>query len=164
MILVTDWPWFARRSAVIKSKVTIVAFAVVASTINLSQLQSQAAHIVITVEDSRAAALPDAEIRDSEGRLLARTSDTGTASIPCSVPCKLHVSAPGFGEKELLATSNTSVQLDLASASEHVTVAAYRAPLGDIESPVTTRLLTQTALTNSAAITLDEQIRQLPGV
>ena len=164
MILVTDWPWFVRRSAMIKSKMMIVAFALVASTVNLSQLQSQSAHIVITVEDSRAAAVPDAEIRDSEGRLLARTSDTGTALIHCSVPCEIRVFAPGFSEKQLLATGNTSVQLALASASEHVTVAAYRAPLGDLESPVTTRLLTQTALTNSAAITLDEQIRQLPGV
>ncbi len=164
MILVTDWPWFVRRSAIIKSKMTIVAFALVASTVNLSQIQSQSAQIVITVKDSRAAALPDAEIRDPEGHLLARTSDTGTASISCAVPCKIRVSAPGFNEKELLVSGNTSVQLDLASASEHITVAAYRTPLGDLESPVTTRLLTQAALTTSAAITLDEQIRQLPGV
>ncbi|MGB0065569.1 MAG: TonB-dependent receptor, partial [Terracidiphilus sp.] len=164
MILVTDWPWFIRRSPFFKSKMTIVAVALVASTVNLYQLQSQSPSITISVEDSRAAVLPDAEIRDSEGRILARTGDAGTASILCTVPCKLRVSAPGFAEKDLLATGDTSVQLALASASEHVTVAAYRTPLGDLESPVTTRLLTQTALADSAAITLDGQIRQLPGV
>ncbi len=152
------------RMTSLRSKLALFAAVLVVLALKPVCLQPQSAPIIITVQDSRAAALPDAEIRDSEGRLLARTNDTGTASIPCTVPCKIRISAPGFGEKELIATGNTSVQLALASASEHVTVAAYRTPLGDLESPVTTRLLTQTALINSAAITLDEQIRQLPGV
>ena len=33
-----------------------------------------------------------------------------------------------------------------------------------LESPVTTRLLTQNALNTTAAVTLDDQLRQLPGV
>ncbi|MGA2341075.1 MAG: TonB-dependent receptor, partial [Terracidiphilus sp.] len=47
---------------------------------------------------------------------------------------------------------------------EHVTVTAYRAPLGVLESPVTTRLLTSEALRSTAAITFDDQLRTLPGV
>jgi outer membrane receptor protein involved in Fe transport len=45
-----------------------------------------------------------------------------------------------------------------------VTVTAYRTPLGELESPATTRLLTQRALSSTAAVTLDDQIRQIPGV
>jgi outer membrane receptor protein involved in Fe transport len=45
-----------------------------------------------------------------------------------------------------------------------VTVTAYRTPLGALESPVTTRLLSQRALGTSAAVTLDGQIRQIPGL
>ncbi len=41
---------------------------------------------------------------------------------------------------------------------------AYRTPLGALESPVSTRLLTQKALRTTAAFTLDDQLRQLPGV
>jgi len=47
---------------------------------------------------------------------------------------------------------------------EQVTVTAYRAPLGVLESPVTTRLLTSEALRSTAAITFDDQLRTLPGV
>jgi hypothetical protein len=45
-----------------------------------------------------------------------------------------------------------------------VTVTAYRTPLGSLESPASTRELSQTALNSSAAVTLDGKMRQLPGV
>ena len=45
-----------------------------------------------------------------------------------------------------------------------ITVTAYRTPLGALESPVTTRLLSSRALGTSAAVTLDGQIRQIPGL
>lgn len=45
-----------------------------------------------------------------------------------------------------------------------VTVSAYRTPLGTLESPVTTRLLTQQALGSVAAVTLDGKLRQVPGL
>ena len=45
-----------------------------------------------------------------------------------------------------------------------ITVTAYRTPLGSLESPVTTRLLSSRALGTSAAVTLDGQIRQIPGL
>jgi outer membrane receptor protein involved in Fe transport len=45
-----------------------------------------------------------------------------------------------------------------------VTVTAYRTPLGALESPVTTRLLSSRALGTSAAVPLDGQIRQIPGL
>jgi outer membrane receptor protein involved in Fe transport len=48
--------------------------------------------------------------------------------------------------------------------SEQITVTAYRAPLGNLESPVTTRLLTAESLRSTAGITFDDQLRQLPGV
>ena len=48
--------------------------------------------------------------------------------------------------------------------TEQVTVTAYRAPLGVLESPVITRLLTQQSLRSTAGVTFDDQLRQLPGV
>ncbi len=48
--------------------------------------------------------------------------------------------------------------------TEQVTVTAYRAPLGVLESPVTTRLLTRQSLRSAAGVTFDDQLRQLPGV
>ena len=48
--------------------------------------------------------------------------------------------------------------------TEQITVTAYRAPLGVLESPVITRLLTQQSLRSTAGVTFDDQLRQLPGV
>jgi len=52
----------------------------------------------------------------------------------------------------------------LPAVTEEINVTAYRAPLGDLESPAITRLLTGDALLQSAAVTLDGQLRQVPGV
>ncbi len=45
-----------------------------------------------------------------------------------------------------------------------VTVTAYRTPLGTLESPATTRLLTRRVLGSVAPVTLDGKIRQIPGI
>jgi outer membrane cobalamin receptor len=54
--------------------------------------------------------------------------------------------------------------LEPAGNSEEVTVTAYRTPLGTLESPVSTRELSQAALSRSASVALDGKMRQLPGV
>ena len=46
---------------------------------------------------------------------------------------------------------------------DQVTVTAYRAPLGVLESPVTTRLLTQQSLRSTAGLTFDDQVRCTSG-
>jgi len=63
-----------------------------------------------------------------------------------------------------MLSAPVTIRLQPATAAEQVTVTAYRAPLGDLESPSVTRVLSQRALTSTAAITLDDQLRQLPGV
>jgi len=45
-----------------------------------------------------------------------------------------------------------------------VTVSAYRTPISTLESPATTRLLSQNALGSVAPVTLDGKIRQIPGL
>ena len=50
------------------------------------------------------------------------------------------------------------------AATTTVTVTAYRTPLSDLESPVTTRLLSERTLSTAAAVTLDGQVRQIPGL
>ena len=48
--------------------------------------------------------------------------------------------------------------------AEQITVTAYRAPLGVLESPVATRVLTVQSMRSSAGVTFDDELRQLPGV
>ena len=118
----------------------------------------------MTVLDSSGAALAGAAVEDSQGKLLGRTGTDGKLTVACSAPCRLRVTALGFSERAIELTGDATIRLELAAATEKVTVTAYRTPLGSLESPVTTRLLTEKALDTTAAVTLDDQLRQLPGV
>jgi outer membrane receptor protein involved in Fe transport len=118
----------------------------------------------LTVEDSAGHVIAGAEVRDASGKVLARSDAAGRASFVCGAPCAVRVEAQGFAAGELQADAESLVRLELAGNAEQVTVTAYRAPIGELESPVTTRVLTQGALKSTAAITTDGQIRQLPGV
>jgi hypothetical protein len=120
--------------------------------------------VMLTVEDSGGGALPGAAIADSAGTLLGRTDAQGRLTVRCSAPCGLRVSAGGFADKAVQAAGATTIRLEPAAQAEEVTVTAYRTPLGSLESPASTRELSQTAMNSTAAITLDGKMRQLPGV
>ncbi|MGA2887885.1 MAG: TonB-dependent receptor [Terracidiphilus sp.] len=120
--------------------------------------------LTLTVEDSSGAALAGATVVDEAGRQLGRTNNEGRLAVPCAASCNLRVAAAGFFEKHLQLSADTAIRLKPASTNEEVTVTAYRAPLGALESPTTSRLLSQTALDTTPAITLDGEMRQLPGV
>ncbi len=120
--------------------------------------------ITISVVDKSGAVIAGASIEEAGGRLLGRTDTNGQLTIHCRIPCRLRIEAQGFAGKFVEVSANTTVQLEPASASQQVTVTAYRAPLGSLESPATTRLLSEFALSTTAAPTMDGQMRQLPGV
>jgi outer membrane receptor protein involved in Fe transport len=120
--------------------------------------------LTLSVVDKSGAAIPGADIQEASGQLLGHTDTNGQLTINCRVPCRLHISAKGFAEKFVEASANVTVQLDPAGTSQQVTVTAYRAPLASLESPVTTRTLSQSALSTTAGFTVDAQVRQLPGV
>ena len=62
------------------------------------------------------------------------------------------------------AAQNAGTASKPAATTTTVTVTGYRAPLGSLESPVTTRLLSTRAMETTAAVTLDGSLRQMPGV
>jgi len=120
--------------------------------------------ITISVVDKSSAVIAGASIQEADGRLLGRTDTNGQLTLSCRIPCRLRIEAKGFAGKFVEVSANTTIQLDPESASQQVTVTAYRAPLGALESAATTRLLSQFALSTTATPTLDGQVRQLPGV
>jgi len=103
-------------------------------------------------------------VRDSFGKLLGVTNVSGELAIACAAPCQVVVEAPGFTSRKLLWRSASPVTLQVAPVQESVTVTAYRAPLGELESPASTRVLTGTMLRQASPITLDGQLRLIPGV
>ena len=121
--------------------------------------------VTLTIEDLGGAALPGATVMDLDGRLMGRTDGDGRLTIDCASPCRLRVTAQGFAEKALEVTAGTTLRLRPAAApASQITVTAFRAPLGTLESPVTTRTISEEALESTAAVTLDGQLRQLAGI
>jgi outer membrane receptor protein involved in Fe transport len=120
--------------------------------------------LTIAVEYARGTALAGAAVVDAAGQLLGRTDANGRLTLPCAAPCNLRIEAAGFQSKSLQVSAGAIVRLEPAPIEEQVTVTAYRVPLGQLESPVTTRVLSETALSTTPAVTLDGELRQLPGV
>lgn len=125
-------------------------------------LRAQTA-LILKIEDTAGVAISGAAVHDMAGRLLGRTDPSGRVTVECGAPCELKLEAEGFASKRVEIAADTTVRLDPAVV-EQVTVTAYRAPLGELQSPAVTRVLSQTELQTAAAITLDGQLRQLPGV
>jgi outer membrane receptor protein involved in Fe transport len=120
--------------------------------------------IAVTVQDIGGASLAGATATDGSGKLLGRSNADGKLNISCTAPCSVLLAAPGFEAKTVQLSADATIQLAPAANTEEVTVTAYRTPLGSLESPASTRELSQVALNTTAAITLDGKMRQLPGV
>ncbi|MGB6690102.1 MAG: TonB-dependent receptor [Terracidiphilus sp.] len=120
--------------------------------------------VTVTVEDSSGAAVQGATVKDSGDRVLGETDADGQIAVSCAAPCRLRIDAEGFAEKSVEVSAAATIRLEPATGAEEVTVTAYRAPLSELDSPVTTRLLTSEALQTTSAVTLDGELRQLPGV
>jgi outer membrane receptor protein involved in Fe transport len=120
--------------------------------------------VTVTVQDQSGAALSGATAKDSAGSLLGRSNADGKLTVTCKIPCRVRIAATDFVEQTIQLSAPTVIQLRPAANNEEVTVTAYRTPLGSLESPVSTRELSQHALNTSASVTLDGKLRQLPGV
>ena len=145
------------------SKAIAGALTLAALACNPAGLPAQAS-ITVNLQDIRGASLPGATATDGTGKLLGRSNADGKLNISCTAPCSVVFAAPGFEAKTVQLSADATIQLAPAADTEQVTVTAYRTPLGSLESPASTRELSQTALNTTAAITLDGKMRQLPGV
>ena len=65
---------------------------------------------------------------------------------------------------QVAAGASAAVPATSSAPVTTVTVSAYRTPISTLESPVTTRLLTQNTLGSVPPVTLDGKLRQVPGV
>ena len=129
--------------------------------------------VTLTVEDGSGAPIAGAIVQNSTGHSVGTTNLKGRVELQCNTPCSFTLRAQGFEPafvshaEDLPAAGDQSaivVHLSPAGVSEQVTVTAYRAPLGDLESPAITRQLSSETLQASAAVSLDGKMRQLPGI
>jgi len=118
----------------------------------------------VSIEDSTGAAIAGATATEGTGKLLGHSDSNGRLTVTCKAPCPARVSASGFETKSVDLTPDAVIHLTPLATNEEVTVTAYRTPLGSLESPASTRELSQTALNTTASITLDGKMRQIPGI
>lgn len=118
----------------------------------------------LTVEDSSGAVVAGASVFNTAGKPLGRTDAQGQLQIPCAAPCSVRVSAASFAPQTVEMTADATVHLAPSGAGQQVTVTAYRTPLGELESPASTRTISQEQMQSTAAVTLDGKLRQIPGV
>jgi len=118
----------------------------------------------VTVTDGSGAALPGATATEASGAPRGRSDAAGKMLVQCLDACQLRVAAPGFAAKTVRFTQGLVIQLEPEANTEEITVTAYRTPMASLESPVATRQLSEQNLATTAAISLDDQMRQLPGV
>ena len=159
-------PWCRLRvftGALRHSRRYWLAFAFIFFSFGVTLAQSRVP-LTLTVVDRSGAAIPGASVQESGGQLLGKTDSNGQVIVRCRIPCRLHIEAQGFASKFVELSASATVQLEPAGASQQVTVTAYRTPLGELESPVITRVLSQSALSTTASVAVDEKVRQLPGV
>jgi len=126
--------------------------------------ESAAVAVSVTVTDGQGNALAGATATDTDGKLRSRADATGKMKVECAGACEVHVSATGFAEKTVRLTPGMVIRLEPRAATQQVTVTAYRTPLGALESPVATRVLSERALRTTASVSLDDQMRQVPGI
>jgi outer membrane receptor protein involved in Fe transport len=128
------------------------------------------------VIDQSGAVIAGAEVHDAAtGKLLGVTNNVGQLRLTCAAPCTVRIVAKAFRSTETEWQPAKPIvlpidpkylglnQVAIAPTEHTVTVTAYRTPLGELESPVSTRTLTTTDLQQAAAITLDGQLRLIPG-
>ncbi len=88
----------------------------------------------------------------------------GARALMGSLLPALLIAASLSGQAPKATAQSTAAAAPVATPATTVTVTAYRTPLGELESPATTRSLSARALSTAAAVTLDGQIRQIPGL
>ena len=126
------------------------------------------------VRDQTGAAIAGAEVRFRSGSFTASetTDDQGRFSIeltPAIAAGSVAVSAPGFADAERTwnAREADSGHLELvlapASLSERITVTATRTRMRAADTAADTIVLGPEDLAATAALTLDDSLRQVPG-
>lgn len=124
----------------------------------------QTAEVHGKVTDSAGKPVVGAPVLDGSGHLLTTTAPNGAFDVPAGGG-RIQISDPHFAPVSVAVSANTAAPLNIVldRPLETVTVTAYRSPLSSMDSPVSTRVLTEKQLQQSAAPALDGKLRQVPG-
>ncbi len=123
---------------------------------------SASAQIRGTVRNAHGDPVPSATVTDLAGKTLATTDATGAFTL-AKTPVQVEVTAAHYLTAVVEVSANQPLSITLQQPLETVTVTAYRSPLGEEDSPASTRALDRRQLQQGASPALDGKLRQVPG-
>ena len=115
-----------------------------------------------TVQNARGVPIPDATITDMAGKPLAVSGADGSFTLS-TPPEQVEVLAKHYVADVVTIPSSGELRVTLRQPLETVTVTAYETPLGEEDSPASTRVLDRQQLEQAAPPNLDEKLREVPG-
>ena len=115
-----------------------------------------------TVQNARGAPIPDATITDMAGKSLAVSGADGSFTLSAP-PQQVEVIAKHYVAEVVTLPPSGELRVTLRQPLETVTVTAYETPLGEEDSPASTRVLDRQQLEHAAPPNLDEKLREVPG-
>ena len=115
-----------------------------------------------TVRNAHGAPVSGATVADLSGKTLAVTDADGafTLSHP---PSQIEITAAHYLTAVVNVHSGQALHVTLSRPLETVTVTAYRSPLGEGDSPASTRVMDRRQLQQAAPAALDGKLREVPG-
>jgi outer membrane receptor protein involved in Fe transport len=136
-------------------------------TIALFSVSAWGRQVQIKVQDPSGAVIPNALGR---GHCSIHTIGEVSLAKPIEVPeresCEFVIRAHGFAEKSVTiaaADRELVAVLSPGSARETVVVTASRSPLAASDLPISQTSKSQAEIIRSAAVTIDDKLRQVPG-
>lgn len=115
-----------------------------------------------SVVNAQGEPIANAQVRDAEGRALTISAADGSFTVSAGTR-QVEISAPRYVTATLDLATVRQRTIILERPLETVVVTASRSPLASEDSPVSERVLNSEELRQSASITLDGRLRQVPG-
>jgi outer membrane cobalamin receptor len=128
----------------------------------LAAANSASAQTQGTVRNAHGDPVASARVSDLSGKTLAVTDAQGTFTLE-PAPAQIEVTAAHYLTAVINVHPDQSLSITLERPLETVTVTAYRSPLGEQDSPASTRVLDRRQLEQAASPALDGKLRTVPG-
>ena len=118
------------------------------------------------VVDEQGSPVASAELNNLDGGVLDNTATDGRFSFHkvSQGPITVLVSALTYDAVTVTIQPGVPARVVLHKQQERIVVTAYRSPLDTLDSPASTRVLSQQQLKEAATPALDGKLRQVPGV
>ncbi len=119
-----------------------------------------------TVVDQQGSGITHAEIAGASNAILGVTADDGSFSFEneSQSAITVKVSALAYETATVTISPGLHARVVLQRQLERVVVTAYRSPLDTLDSPASTRIVSQQQLQEAATPALDGKLRQVPGL